>query len=49
MTATDNSEINKEPAKILIDKRFDKVSDWKLIDIIKSNIWKWRRAKWNEA
>ena len=32
ITATDNDEINKEPAGILIDKRLDKVKDWEIIE-----------------
>ena len=32
ITATDNDEINKEPAGILIDKRLDKVKDWDIIE-----------------
>ena len=32
ITANDNNEINKEPAKILIDNRLDKVKDCKIIE-----------------
>ena len=32
ITATDNDEINKEPARILIDKRLDNVKDWEIIE-----------------
>ena len=32
ITATDNDEIDKEPARILIDKRLDKVKDWEIIE-----------------
>ena len=32
ITATDNDEINKEPARILIDKRLDRVKDWEIIE-----------------
>ncbi len=28
----DNDEIDKEPARILIDKRLDKVKDWEIIE-----------------
>ncbi len=28
----DNDEIDKEPARILIDKRLDKVKDWNIIE-----------------
>ena len=34
--ARTNREINKEPAKMLIDIRFDKVMDW---DIIKKAVY----------
>ena len=30
--ARTNREINKEPAKMLIDIRFDKVMDWEIIE-----------------
>ena len=32
ITAIDIKLINKEPARILIDKRLDKVKDWKIIE-----------------
>ena len=32
ITVTDNNEVNKEPAKWLIDRRLDKVNDWKIIE-----------------
>ncbi len=32
ITATDNDEIDKDPARILIDKRLDKVKDWEIIE-----------------
>ena len=31
-TATDNKEVNKEPASRLIDKRFANVKDWKKLE-----------------
>jgi len=34
--ATDNDEINKEPARILIDRRLDKVNDWEIIEKVSS-------------
>ena len=34
ITAADNDEINKEPAKILIDKQLEIIKDW---DIIKKD------------
>ena len=34
--ATDNEEINKEPARILIDRRLDKVNDWEIIEKVSS-------------
>ena len=30
--ATDNNEINKDPASILIDKRLDSVKDWEKLE-----------------
>ncbi len=36
MTANDNDEIEKEPARILIDKRLDKVKDWEIIEKVSS-------------
>ena len=32
ITAADNDEINKEPARILMDKRLDMVIDWDTIE-----------------
>ena len=32
ITAADNDEINKEPARILIDNRLDIVKDWDIIE-----------------
>ncbi len=32
ITANDNNEIDKEPARILIDKQLDKVKDWEIIE-----------------
>ncbi len=36
ITANDNDEIDKEPARILIDKRLDKVKDWEIIEKVSS-------------
>ncbi len=32
----DNDELDKDPARILIDKRLDKVKDWEIIEIVSS-------------
>lgn len=34
ITATTNDGINRGPAKIFIDKRFDRVRDWEMIEKI---------------
>ena len=40
ITAADNDEINKEPARILIDNRLDIVKDWDIIEkLTNDTIW----------
>ncbi len=36
ITANDNDDIDKDPARIWIDKRLDKVKEWEIREIVSS-------------
>ena len=45
ITAADNDEINKEPARILIDNRLDIVKDWDIIEKLTNDNIEWPNEK----